>query len=157
MCSSTTTAAASAPARWKCTDPVSGDLVYSTQDTPSLEEFLDVLRRSTLGERRPLQDIACMEQMRTGANLWATCRSGGRLVGIARSLTDFGYCCYLADLAVDQEFARQGIGQQLIAETKQRLGPHAKIILLSAPKAVEYYPHIGFTQHPSAWTLDAGG
>ena len=130
-------------------------LHYSTTAAPTVSEFIDLLRRSTLGERRPLEDAGCMEQMTAHANLWATCRVDGRLVGAARCLTDFGYVCYLADLAVDQEFARQGIGKRLIEETRQRLGPRAKIVLLAAPKAVDYYPHIGFTQHPSAWTLDA--
>lgn len=128
---------------------------YSTKDTPTVEEFTDVLRRSTLAERRPIHDPVCLAQMVQHANLWATCRLDGKLIGVARSLTDFGYSCYLADLAVDQDHARQGIGQRLIEETRQRLGPHAKIILLAAPKAAAYYPHIGFEAHPSAWTLAA--
>jgi GNAT superfamily N-acetyltransferase len=129
-------------------------LIFSTNGAPAVEEFVDVLRRSTLGERRPLEDAACMAQMVQHANLWATCRVEGRLIGVARSLTDFSYSCYLADLAVDQAYARQGIGKRLIEETRARLGPHAKIILLAAPKAADYYPHIGFTAHPSAWTLE---
>lgn len=131
------------------------DPVFSTHDAPTVEEFADLLRRSTLAERRPMHDADCLAQMVAHANLWATCRLDGKLVGVARSLTDFVYCCYLADLAVDQAHARLGIGRRLIEETKLRLGPHAKIILLAAPKAVDYYPHIGFTPHPSAWTLDA--
>jgi len=130
-------------------------LTYSTTDTPTVAEFADVLRRSTLAERRPMHDADCLAQMVQHANLWATCRRDGKLLGVARSLTDFAYSCYLADLAVDQEHARQGIGQRLIQETRARLGPHAKIILLSAPQAVDYYPHIGFEAHPSAWTLAA--
>jgi GNAT superfamily N-acetyltransferase len=130
-------------------------LTYSTGDTPTVEEFADVLRRSTLAEHRPMHDAECLTQMVEHTSLWATCRLEGKLVGVARSLTDFVYSCYLADLAVDQEFARRGIGQRLIEETRARLGPHAKVILLAAPKAVDYYPRIGFTAHPSAWTLDA--
>ena len=130
---------------------------FSTAGAPLMEEFADVLRRSTLAERRPMDDAECLAQMTAHANLWATCRLHGKLVGVARCLTDFAWCCYLADLAVDQEFARIGIGQRLIEETRARLGPHAKIILIAAPKAVDYYPRIGFTQHPSAWTLDVNG
>ena len=130
---------------------------FSTTEPPTTEEFINVLQRSTLGERRPLEDAACMQQMTAEANLWATCRADGLLIGVARSLTDFSYVCYLADLAVDQNFARQGIGRRLIEETRRRLGPRAKIVLIAAPKAVDYYPHIGFTQHPSAWTLDVEG
>ena len=72
-------------------------------------------------------------------------------MGVARSVTDFAYCCYLSDLAVDEQYQKQGIGQQLIKYTKQALYPQAKIVLLAAPQAVEYYPHIGFMQHMSAW------
>ena len=134
-----------------------GEFVYSTRETPEVEEFLDVLRRSTLAERRPVEDEECIAAMVSRASLWATCRLDGKLIGFARSLTDFAYACYLSDLAVDAAFARQGIGRRLIEETRSRLGPRAKIILLSAPKAVDYSPHIGFSPHPSAWTLDAAG
>jgi GNAT superfamily N-acetyltransferase len=127
--------------------------VFSTADVPSAEEFVNVLRRSTLAERRPVHDVACIAQMVAGASLWTTCRQNGQLIGVARSVTDFAYCCYLSDLAVDQAHARKGIGRRLIAETRSRLGPRCSLILLSAPAAVDYYPHIGFTHHPQAWLL----
>ena len=132
------------------------DFTYSTTDTPTVAEFADVLRRSTLAERRPVHDADCLAQMVSGASLWATCRTNGELIGVARSVTDFAYCCYLSDLAVDQAFAQRGIGRRLVAETRSRLGPQCSLILLSAPAAVEYYPHIGFTQHPSAWIMKPG-
>jgi ribosomal protein S18 acetylase RimI-like enzyme len=128
-------------------------LVYSTDDTPTVEEFACVLRRSTLAERRPMDDDACLAQMVAGASLWATCRDNGRLVGVARAVTDFAYSCYLSDLAVDQACARLGIGRRLIETLRTRLGPRCSLILLSAPAAVDYYPHIGFTHHPQAWLL----
>ncbi len=132
-------------------------LVYSTRDVPSVEEFVDVLRRSTLAERRPMEDPECLAQMVANATLWATCRdAGGRLLGVARSVTDFSYCCYLSDLAVDQEYARLGIGRWLIAETAGRLGPRCTLILLAAPAAADYYRHIGFQHHPRAWILPPG-
>jgi GNAT superfamily N-acetyltransferase len=127
-------------------------LHFSTTDIPTVAEFADVLRRSTLAERRPMEDAECLAQMVAGASLWATCRTeDGVLLGVARSVTDFVYCCYLSDLAVDQAYARQGIGKRLIDETAGRLGKRCKLILLAAPAAVAYYPHIGFEQHPSAW------
>ena len=132
------------------------DLVFSTSDVPTVAEFAGVLRRSTLAERRPVHDAECLAQMVSGASLWATCRRDGELTGVARSVTDFAYCCYLSDLAVDQNYARQGIGRRLIAETRARLGPQCSLILLSAPAAVDYYPHIGFTRHPQAWIMKAG-
>lgn len=89
------------------------------------------------------------------ANLVCTAWDGEKLVGVARSLTDFEFCCYLSDLAVDENYQKQGIGKQLIALTKSKLGNAAKIILLAAPKAEAYYPKIGFEAHRSAWILPA--
>jgi GNAT superfamily N-acetyltransferase len=126
---------------------------FSTSDVPAVEEFADVLRRSTLADRRPIDDPDCLAQMVANANLWATCRKHGQLIAIARSVTDFAYCCYLSDLAVDQAHARKGIGRRMIEETRSRLGPRCSLILLSAPAAVDYYPHIGFTHHPQAWVI----
>ena len=87
------------------------------------------------------------------ANLTCTAWEGGVLIGIARSLTDFSYCCYLSDLAVDVACQRKGVGKELIRMTQSRLQPECKIILLAAPKAETYYPKIGFTRHRSAWVL----
>jgi ribosomal protein S18 acetylase RimI-like enzyme len=129
---------------------------YSTERTLSADEFIDVLKRSTLGERRPIEDAPCIAGMLEHANLLCTAWDGARLVGVARSVTDFCYCCYLSDLAVDATYQRRGIGKELIRRTQARLGPRCQIILLAAPQARDYYPAIGFTQHPSAWCLRRG-
>jgi len=88
------------------------------------------------------------------SNLLCTAWDDGKLVGVARSVTDFEYCCYLSDLAVDKEYQRIGIGKGLIRLTQSRLGEKAKIILLAAPDAEGYYGHIGFEAHRSAWILN---
>ena len=131
------------------------DIRYEAEDTITEEEFIDVLRRSTLAERRPVEDAGCIRAMLRHADLLCTAWHGTRLVGVARSVTDFEYCCYLSDLAVDEVYQKQGIGRKLIALTKSRLGPRANLILLAAPKAQQYYPRIGFDAHPSAWVLPA--
>ncbi len=118
-------------------------------------EFVDLLRRSTLAERRPVDDVKCIEAMLQHANLLCTAWHGEKLVGVARSVTDFEYCCYLSDLAVDEAYQKQGIGRELIRLTQSRLGKRAKIILLAAPKAEGYYPKIGFEAHRSAWIIPA--
>lgn len=128
---------------------------YATNGPLTVDELIDVLRRSTLGERRPVDDRACMEGIVEHGNLTVTARdTDGRLVGVARSVTDFHYACYLSDLAVDREAQRQGIGVELIRHTREALGPKCKLILLSAPAAIDYYPRIGFSHHPQAWVLD---
>ena len=128
---------------------------YHTSRRISDAQFIDVLRRSTLAERRPVDDPAAIAAMLRHANLLCTAWDGPKLVGVARSLTDFEYCCYLSDLAVDQAYQNRGIGRELIAQTKSCLGSNAKIILLAAPKAEQYYPRIGFDAHHSAWLLPA--
>ena len=117
----------------------------------TIEEFIDVLKRSTLAERRPVEDRKRMASMLAHANLTCTAWDGGLLVGVARSLTDFDFCCYLSDLAVDAACQKQGIGKELIRLTRSRLHPQCKLILLAAPKAEGYYPKIGFMPHRSAW------
>ena len=132
------------------------DLVYELNRPPSREEFVALLEASTLGDRRPIDDAACLEEMLAHANLVVTARQEGRLIGIARSVTDFSYCCYLSDLAVDRNLQRRGIGRALIRKTREQLGPRCSLILLSAPDAADYYPNLGFTRHPQAWVLQAG-
>ena len=128
---------------------------YSTERSISSEQFIDVLRRSSLAERRPVEDRECIDQMLAHADLLVTAWDEQKLVGVARSVTDFGYCCYLSDLAVDQALQRAGIGRELISQTRALLRPRCMLILLSAPAATDYYPRIGFQQHPSAWTMAA--
>ena len=73
--------------------------------------------------------------MLENSDIVATCWNEDLLVGIARSITDFNYCCYLSDLTVDVAFQRQGIGTELISLTQSLLGPRCKIVILSAPAA----------------------
>lgn len=129
------------------------EIVYARELTLHSDEFIDVLKRSTLAARRPVDDAERMKSMCQNANLIVTARKDGKLVGVARSLTDFIYCTYLSDLAVDESLQKQGIGTRLIAETK-KYTPQAKLILLSAPAAVNYYPKIGMTNHPHCYMLD---
>lgn len=117
------------------------------------EEFINVLNRSTLGERRPVDDFNRITEMCKNANLIVTARVDEKLIGVARSITDYVYCTYLSDLAVDKEYQKMGIGKKLIEETK-RISPRAKLILLSAPAAVDYYPKIGMKKHNHCFMLD---
>jgi len=128
---------------------------YETTRVIGEEEFVDLLKRSTLAERRPVDDPKCIKAMLAHADLVCTAWDGEKLVGVARSVTDFEYCCYLSDLAVDAAYQKQGIGRELIRLTQSRLGSKAKIILLAAPKAEGYYARIGFDAHRSAWIISA--
>jgi GNAT superfamily N-acetyltransferase len=132
---------------------VTWDIKRENGSDLDLDEVLEVYRSSGLGERRPVADTERMAAMVRNANLVLTCRLGGVLVGIARSISDFSYVTYLSDIAVSLAHQRSGIGRALIDAT-QKEAPEAKIVLLSAPAATGYYPRIGFTQHNSAWVLN---
>ncbi len=116
-----------------------------------VQAVIDLYRRSTLGERRPVDRPDIFAAMLRHASLTVTAWEGPRLVGIARTLTDFAYVAYLADLAVDAACQRQGIGRRLIQETQARLGPGCRIVLLAAPAANGYYERLGFEHNPRAW------
>lgn len=131
-------------------------VTYERVDGADLDvaEVAALYRASTLGERRPVDNVEQFTGMVRNANLIIVARLDGALVGISRSITDFAYVTYLADLAVDQQHQRHGIGKALIEHTRHAV-PAAKLVLLSAPAAVGYYPRVGFKQHPSAWHLEA--
>lgn len=131
--------------------PPETEVFYQVEPALPAAEFIDVLVRSTLAERRPVSDPATIAGMLANASLIVTARIERKLVGIARSITDFSYCTYLSDLAVDVSHQGQGIGRELIRQTHERAGWHTMLILLAAPAARTYYPHIGMKAHDSCW------
>jgi predicted N-acetyltransferase YhbS len=131
------------------------NIVYAREENLSAEELAEVFRRS--GIRRPVDDLARIRKMAESADLMLTARVDGRLVGAARSLTDFCYCCYLSDLAVDRDFQRQGIGKELIRLTREAIGDSTMLLLLSAPGAMDYYPKVGFEKVENGWTIPRTG
>jgi predicted N-acetyltransferase YhbS len=128
-------------------------LTYQQEPKLPVQEFIDVLVRSTLAERRPVHDRDTIVSMLTNADLIVTARHDGLLVGVSRAITDFAFCVYLSDLAVDQAVQGQGIGRELIRLTHEAAGLHTTLFLVAAPKARSYYPHIGMTRHDSCWTI----
>jgi predicted N-acetyltransferase YhbS len=126
-------------------------VTYHLEPDLTPEDFIDVLKRSTLAERRPVSDLDTIRAMLKNADVILTARLNGLLVGISRAITDFAFCTYLSDLAVDEKHQRQGIGRELIRRTHAAAGLHTTLILLAAPKAQSYYPHVGMTKHESCW------
>ncbi len=129
---------------------------YRIGNDIDLDAAIELYRASTLGERRPIDDRERMTGMLRNANLVITAWDGELLVGISRSLTDFVYVTYLSDLAVRVSHQKLGIGKELMRRT-QAAAPTSQIILLAAPAAEKYYPHVGFTHHPHAWVLKPEG
>ncbi len=133
------------------------EIIYRHDRKISSAEFIDVLNRSTLGQRRPVNDLQRIEAMLEHGNILITAWSGEKLVGVSRALTDFAFCCYLSDLAVDEAFQHQGIGKRLIDETHKVAGEHAMLILLAAPAAVNYYPKINMERFTDCFVIRRKG
>jgi predicted N-acetyltransferase YhbS len=129
-------------------------VTYQINTPVTRTQFIDLLQRSTLDERRPVDDLACIDGMLSNSNLMVTAWDGHQLIGVARSVTDFHYACYLSDLAVCRSYQQSGVGKALQRLTQQQLGPRCKVILLAAPTAHDYYGHIGYTQHHRCWVLE---
>jgi len=129
---------------------------YKINEPINTDQFIELLRNSTLGERRPVDDHVCMKGMISNSNLTVSAWDGKNLVGISRCMTDFHYACYLSDLAVNETYQKSGVGKELQRLTQNQLGPKCKLILIAAPAANSYYEHIGFTNNERCWVLERG-
>ena len=129
-------------------------LTYQLEPDLKAAEFQDILIRSGLAPRRPADDLDRLEKMCRNADIILTCRDEeSLLVGVSRTTTDYSYCTYLSDLAVDKACQSQGIGKELIKRTHETAGLETMLILLSAPNATNYYPKAGMEKHDSCWII----
>ncbi|MBO1510956.1 GNAT family N-acetyltransferase [Metabacillus bambusae] len=119
-------------------------ITYKVNAEINAEELSSVFRAS--GIKRPVDDLPRLERMIDHADILISAWDGNNLVGIARAITDFSYCCYLSDLAVDKNYQKNGIGKELIALLKDELGEEVALLLLASQEAMEYYPRIGFNE-----------
>ncbi|NOS85210.1 MAG: GNAT family N-acetyltransferase [Ignavibacteria bacterium] len=126
-------------------------ITYKTSAKLEAHELSDLFKAS--GIKRPVEDLNRVKNMIDNSNLLVTAWDGEKLVGVARALSDFSYCCYLSDLAVDKEYQNQGIGHELVNEIQKLIGEESNLVLLSAPEAMEYYPKIGFEKAGNAYII----
>ncbi|MBW8191175.1 GNAT family N-acetyltransferase [Neiella marina] len=128
-------------------------LKYRINSPVTVGQFLHLLHESELANRRPVNDLSCMQGMLKHSNLIVSAWDNEELVGIARSMTDFHYACYLSDLAVSKAYQGHLIGYNLQVLTQQQLGENCKLILLAAPGLDDYYASIGYQKHDNCWVL----
>jgi GNAT superfamily N-acetyltransferase len=129
-------------------------VTYCNEPDLAVDAFIDVLRRSSLAERRPVGDRPRIARMLAHADIILCARnSGGLLIGVSRALTDYAYCCYLSDLAVDRDWQGGGIGRELIRRTHEIAGKQSMLLLLSAPDAMTNYPNVGMSKSENAFIL----
>ena len=130
------------------------DINYTDKADISVAQAIGLYNASTLGERRPVNRPDIFEGMLKNTDVLISAWHEDKLVGISRTLTDYTYVAYLADLAVDADYQKQGIGKRMIEETRIRLGKECAIVLLAAPRANDYYVKLGFEHNPRAWVLN---
>jgi GNAT superfamily N-acetyltransferase len=128
-------------------------VAYALEPQLGAAEYISVLNRTTLGARRPVDDPARIARMIAEADVVLTARVDGRLIGVSRALTDYSFATYLSDLAVDEQYQGHGIGRELIGRTHEACGKSTMLVLIAAPQAESYYPHIGMQQHHSCWCV----
>lgn len=127
-------------------------ITYSTLKIPTAEMIVELYNNS--GLPRPTDDIHRIQKMIENSNLIATAWDGELLVGVARSITDWVWSCYLADLSVRSDYKKSGIGRKLIELTKESVGKQSMVLLLSVPTALEYYPKVGFEKQESSFIMN---
>jgi predicted N-acetyltransferase YhbS len=127
--------------------------IYKSDKKLSSAQFIDILKRSTLDERRPVNSLDRIEKMLSYGNVLITAWDEDKLIGVSRALTDFSFCCYLSDLAVDIDYQKKGVGKKLIDETHNVAGVSTTLILLSAPAAANYYPKIGMEKFTDCFII----
>lgn len=129
-------------------------VTWSIENDLGADEFVDVLKRSGLNVRRPLDDRERVATMLENSNLIVTARdTDGALIGLSRCVTDFAYCCYCSDLAVDCKWQRQGVGRELIRRSREAAGDGASFLLLSAPGVEDYYRQAGFEKFETCYGI----
>lgn len=126
-------------------------ITYKTNTKLEAHELSDLFKAS--GIKRPVDDLNRIKKMIDNANLIVTAWDGDKLVGVARAFSDFSYCCYLSDLAVDKEYQNQGIGHELVDEIQKLISEESNLVLISAPEAMDYYPKIGFEKCGNAYLI----
>ncbi|CRK81594.1 GNAT family N-acetyltransferase [Neobacillus massiliamazoniensis] len=127
------------------------EIIYEFVEKLSASEVADVFKKS--GITRPVDDLERIQRMIDHADIIVTARKNGQLVGIARAITDYSYCCYLSDLAVDAEYQRLGIGKELIRIIQEKIGEEVSLVLVAAQNAIEYYPRVGFDKLDNAFSI----
>lgn len=133
---------------------MSNQISYRSNFKITVRDFIDLLRRSTLDLRRPVNEPDRVQKMLDFGNVLITAWKDDELIGVSRALTDFSFCCYLSDLAVDVTYQHQGIGKELVHLTHEAAGMQTMLILLAAPAAIDYYPKIGMTGFPHCFVLN---
>ena len=126
-------------------------IVYRDDKVQNASDVAEVFKES--GIRRPFEDVERIQRMIDNSDIVISAWLDGKMIGVARALTDFSYCCYLSDLAVHKHYQKHGVGKELVRMVQDRIGDDCSLVLLSAPAAIDYYPRLGFDRADNAFVI----
>lgn len=115
------------------------------------KDVISVFRSS--GIVRPVDDEKRIQSMLDNSNLVVSAWNGAELIALARSVTDYAYCCYLSDIAVKKEHQKFGIGRTLIELTQEAIGEETMLLFLSNITALEFHPKKGFEKVENGYII----
>lgn len=128
------------------------NISYTFDIVPEPDQIIELYNDA--GLPRPTHNEDRIGKMYENSNLIISAWDGDVLVGVARSITDWCWSCYLADLAIRQSHQKEGIGKKLIELTKEKIGEETMLLLLSVPTAMDYYPKVGFAKQESSFIIN---
>ncbi len=129
-------------------------IAYARELDVELADFIDIIKRSNLAEHRDTKDNALMEAMLAGADLWAVARdtaANGRIVGLARCVTDFVYVCFCSELAVDQAYVEKGVGEHLVKTVRAEIDDSCRFMMTPPEGAETFCESAGMERLPRAY------
>jgi len=130
---------------------MSPQISYKFGIVPTTEQVIELYNDA--GLPRPTHDPHRIRTMFENSDLIVTAWDRSKLVGVSRTITDWVWCSYLADLAIRPDYKRSGIGKRLIELTREKTGEQSMLLLLSVPTAMDYYPKVGFTKEDRAFSI----
>lgn len=136
-------------------ETANSQIIYKVNHSISVDDFLNLINQSPLDTLVPSDNLALLDSMLNNADLLISAWVDEQLVGFARGITDFSFCCYISEIAVDSEYLHQGVGKHLLRLTAEELPPECQIIFRSTPDSQNTYPKLGFTPIPHIWHISA--
>ena len=124
---------------------------YEVTDYITPEEYME-MRRLVEWSEFPMEQAE--EGIKHSAYL-CVFRKEGKVIALARVITDFGYVVYIADVIVRPDYQGQGLGRQLMNNImdyiKGQLKPGYKkmVSLMAAQGKEEFYKKFGFVTRPN--------
>lgn len=127
------------------------EIQFRINEKLNAKDVIAVFKSS--GINRPVEDEERIQAMLDNSNLVVSAWNGSELIALARSVTDYTYCCYLSDIAVKKEHQKFGIGRTLIELTQETIGEETMLLFLSNITPLEFHPKEGFEKVENGYII----